>query len=652
MDVRAEIARLAAILSLWLAGLAIGLIGTDVRATDRLAAPPAADERGVVPLQSATIESANGSLPRRTTAFPAQHIREHRVLDDFRLDADITLDAAPGDELWSLYVAALNHGGRVFVNGTEVGRVPTSDATSTVWHTRPFIFAFPGALLRNGANRIEIRWTGRENLVLVSRMFVGPLQTLEPEYKRRLFWQNTMAQTALVHSLVIALTLLGIYTLRRHQSGYLTLGLGGLGFSVIMLTYMLPPMAWWVYPYWRAVHIGSIGLFTAGAWMFLINEVRPSDRWFRRFCLAWSLSGPIIYLVHFWATDITFFKAFETVWGITSGLIGLYPVGLLVLSCLRRFTARKLIFVTATSCAIIMGVADILLQSTAKGMFGGLGYSLQMVAPLWFTALTLVLVLDFSSSLRDEEQQRREMAVRLEEQRTRLEDLYAIRQHAQTQQATQLERQRIMQDMHDGLGSQLISSLAVIESGACDDRQMASLLRECIDDLRLAIDALSQGEDSFLIALGNLRFRMVPRMRSAGIELDWRIDGHDRLDRLPLPCAIPVLRILQETFSNVLKHAHARHVDVDVRVDELGLTIEVRDDGRGFVAGAGRPGKGLGGMERRARSIGAALRIDSRTEGADAPAATTGTTVRLTLAFPALGSAPVGSTEIAPEGAA
>ena len=52
------------------------------------------------------------------------------------------------------------------------------------------------------------------------------------------------------------------------------------------------------------------------------------------------------------------------------------------------------------------------------------------------------------------------------------------------------ERQRIMQDMHDGLGSQLLTSLAAVERGALDPKGMAQVLRDAMDDMRLAIDTL------------------------------------------------------------------------------------------------------------------------------------------------------------------
>ena len=69
-----------------------------------------------------------------------------------------------------------------------------------------------------------------------------------------------------------------------------------------------------------------------------------------------------------------------------------------------------------------------------------------------------------------------------------------------------------MADMHDGIGGQLISKLSLVENGEASKEQVAAALRECIDDLRLAIDSLEPAGDDLLPVLGNLRYRLEPRL--------------------------------------------------------------------------------------------------------------------------------------------
>jgi signal transduction histidine kinase len=105
----------------------------------------------------------------------------------------------------------------------------------------------------------------------------------------------------------------------------------------------------------------------------------------------------------------------------------------------------------------------------------------------------------------------RELAANFE----RLRALELGRAHAE-------ERERIMRELHDGVGSQPLSSLAAVERGAADSGAVARMLRECLDDMRLAIDTLAPGSADLGGALGNLRWRLSPRLEAAGIASRWR----------------------------------------------------------------------------------------------------------------------------------
>ena len=102
------------------------------------------------------------------------------------------------------------------------------------------------------------------------------------------------------------------------------------------------------------------------------------------------------------------------------------------------------------------------------GVLGGVGYIAPAVSPIWFTAIVIVLVRDFAESIAVQQQQNVLMAQRLAEQQQELLRLHAEEQRRARERAAEEERQRIMQDMHDGLGSQLLTSLAAVERGALD----------------------------------------------------------------------------------------------------------------------------------------------------------------------------------------
>jgi signal transduction histidine kinase len=184
------------------------------------------------------------------------------------------------------------------------------------------------------------------------------------------------------------------------------------------------------------------------------------------------------------------------------------------------------------------------------------------------------------------------------------------------------ERSRIMSDMHDGVGGQLISVLSLLEQGDISSAEVAKAIRECLDDLRLTIDSLEPTDNDLLPVLGNLRYRLDQRLQKHGINLNWTVTDLPKLACLTPRNILHILRILQEAFTNVLRHAHATAVGVETGVDASGehVFISIRDNGRGFSGD--HQGHGLASMRQRAAIIGGALDI--------LPSAT-GTTLKLIL---------------------
>ncbi|WP_426195005.1 sensor histidine kinase [Massilia sp. DWR3-1-1] len=205
-------------------------------------------------------------------------------------------------------------------------------------------------------------------------------------------------------------------------------------------------------------------------------------------------------------------------------------------------------------------------------------------------------------------------------ERLRARDIELTRTHEQLRAAEQdalldRERQRMTEDMHDGLGSSLVSALRVVERGRLDAGQMAAVLRDCIDDLKLAIDSMEVVDADLLLLLATLRFRLAPRLDSAGIALRWDIVDVPPLDWLTPGAALHILRILQEAITNIIKHAGASEIRVATAVDadSEAVLVSVGNDGAPFdlARALASGGKGLNNQLRRAGMIGATLQWES-----------------------------------------
>jgi signal transduction histidine kinase len=167
------------------------------------------------------------------------------------------------------------------------------------------------------------------------------------------------------------------------------------------------------------------------------------------------------------------------------------------------------------------------------------------------------------------------------------------------------------------MGSQLFVSLSRVERGDMDAREVADALRGCIAEMRLALDTLTPQELDFRSTLGNFLFRWRNQLLACGIKPTWDIAVPDESLQVSPHAALQLLRVAQEALTNVVKHAGATSVDVQLRLLGEQLELEVRDNGNGacLACSDGPGGRGLGNMRARAEQLGGHLEVQPGTSG-------------------------------------
>lgn len=217
-----------------------------------------------------------------------------------------------------------------------------------------------------------------------------------------------------------------------------------------------------------------------------------------------------------------------------------------------------------------------------------------------------------------------ELEHRIAEKSEAIKASYANVEEMRREWALVTERQRILADMHDGLGASLIGLLRHVQSGTADFASMEQRVREAIQEMRIAVDALQPGGGDFATLLGNLRYRLDDMIRGAGIRMVWKVEDLPRIGVLQPSKVFALQRVLLEAVTNALKHAQARHLTISAKVTEAGrVEIGIRDDGRGFDASRAMAGMGLASMRSRAQCLGARLEILSERDN--------GTEIRLSM---------------------
>jgi two-component system, NarL family, sensor histidine kinase UhpB len=204
-----------------------------------------------------------------------------------------------------------------------------------------------------------------------------------------------------------------------------------------------------------------------------------------------------------------------------------------------------------------------------------------------------------------------EMLKRLEDERRE-----SVRRTLLAQEA---ERVDVARDLHDEIGQRLTALLLQLDylaadtpAGSAETLEAArENARETLEQVRgLARQLRPEVLDELGLpsALRDLAERFGTH---AGLEVECRVER--RLPPLEREAELVLYRIAQESLTNVIRHADAHRVNLDLGATEDHVSLIVADDGAGF--GAKAEGAGIKGMRERAVLIGADLSISGRDEG-------------------------------------
>jgi signal transduction histidine kinase/CheY-like chemotaxis protein len=190
--------------------------------------------------------------------------------------------------------------------------------------------------------------------------------------------------------------------------------------------------------------------------------------------------------------------------------------------------------------------------------------------------------------------------------------------------AQETERRSIARELHDEIG-QALTVIKINLQAAQGSSDMASLALYLADGLRTLEGTLQQVRGlslelrpSLLDDLGlvpALRWYVDRQAQQAGVTAHFASHGLE--ERLPPEIEIACFRIVQEALTNVMRHADASQVFIELRHDAEDLHLAIRDDGLGFdvpaalAAAARGESVGLLGMEERVQLLGGRIEIES-----------------------------------------
>lgn len=435
--------------------------------------------------------------------------------------------------------------------------------------------------------------------VAMSSLWLGPVETLKGRYHLRQWLQQELPAILSMAFLTVGIFALFVWFRRRRETSYLMF------FNLAVTSFL------------RSLHF-YMGVPIANDWF----------AWLTVNSLLWLVVVVHFFLCQLHGRPLTWFTRALVGIAVIVGMLTLpvlavlpntpkvtpliYPIAALMgasvawvggVNAWRRSNEGVLVAIGVGICTLL-GVSDWLLQNnfvSPEGFYFG-----AYTNAITFGIFGTLMYRRYVNAIDEVEQLNASLAERLRLREAELHESHQRLREIEQRQLLSDERQRLMQDMHDGLGSTLISAIRSVEQGRMGDTEVSQILKDCMDDLKLAIDSMEPVEADLLLLLATLRFRLEPRMEGANVALVWDVGELPPLDWLDPSSALNILRIVQESVANILRHTRATVIRVATTAESAGVQVIIEDNGQGFDVATAlwrSSGRGLQNQQRRAQAI-------------------------------------------------
>jgi len=514
----------------------------------------------------------------------------HTLMGRFRFDRD-----SVSEDNLALYTISTRNSFVISLNGTEVFRnYARVEEKKNTWY-RPYIVPLPEALLLPGSNEIVFHVHSQES-VGIGRVMIGAHKGLQDYYDQKFFWQIAAPIVA-----NYAMILLGIFVflfwlgLRQEvelfwlsAATFLWFVRNHLYFGETILIHL---EAYILGTVW-VTYFGSVASAA-----FYLYFIRARHR--RRVVTLMFLAGIPLALLSLFVTksDLVFYAP--------TMLVVFTMAGFAIVDLIRNRSFERGVLAAGMAMTPLASVYDLAMamihagdgSATYIAIFGVLFYSAAFIFSFGKRALDAFVGLEKSNIILEQ---------RVSEARTELAESETKRRELVVGQAIADERSRLMQEMHDGIGSNLITALAVARQQN-HPKTTQKTLERALTDLKITVDSLEPIEGDFVALIGNLRHRLAGDLQDAGIDCKWEVQECAPVTWLDATNALHVLRIYNEAIGNVLTHSRATEMRIGCQEKDNkgvpGISAYVADNGVGFDTEIETVGKGLSNIRARARSL-------------------------------------------------
>lgn len=528
---------------------------------------------------------------------------------------EIPFTVADPDEELALYLAVKRSLHEVRVNGVVVQPNVPLDSFAGAAGWQPLFYMLPTSAIRPGANTVTALVENEGYQHVFPEFNVGRAEDLARAFR----WGNLLnfdlplaAIAILMFSVIVCLVISWPAEDRRRMralTAFLAIWAAYTYWTVFTPPFEISRTANFIL-YWTLL-FGA--LFAAGR--YVLRDIEAPRAWTRGLDYSWAAIQAFCILMPLMEGRLG--PSLGAWFGImlqASAVIAIVICGLaILLLALRsagrggeRWFERSLLMICLTALAVdnadsayklTIPFAHDLPLTFYIGPAAGLLLGFGMVASLARQA---------AAARRTVVSANRVLAERLDAQARELSSGYETQKRLLARQVLLEERQRIVRDMHDGIGGQLLGLILRVRSRRAEPEEVETALETSLADLRLIVDSLDSAEDGLASALRSVEHRIRPQIEAAGLSLEVEHGLSGEGPSLGARATLNVVRIIQEAVTNALRHSRGGRIRLESAETPDGLRLRVADDG----VGLGQPtaaGRGLASMRTRAGMVGARL---------------------------------------------
>ena len=561
--------------------------------------------------------------PKKHVTLPYKQDVFEDGLKCYRFETELPdINRIPVDHAIKLMIGVLGRAYEISLNGHVLDRYAASDEHYRINRLQPYSTLLYDTLLNSGTNTLTVRYSTRDMVIAVSQISIGSQEVIDSEVRFYEFFSNTM-----INSMTFLLVMLGLFLFWFNSvfPNERLLGLSGRAMlltATLMIVQMATKIPSEFYPLWRGMVVGLIGLLVSGAVEFLREysgqRVRGNEQKIVLIYvtilsfLAFAFNDAVASKVSMLGVGFLLTYCFTSLmWMLFRGSLLQSKIGALYFACFM---------ITDT-----MFLRDFMVLPGNSSMFDGVKRLLEippfLQEEIFFSPSALMLLLfsmmavviqRYQGAREYEEAEAVRIYGALAQSEAELRTVLGQQHAVESAQVVQSERQRLLLEIHDGIGMQLADGYRRASEGRLTSAQFADVFQYCIDDMRLIMDCISMRPRAEMeVILGSLLHRLQPRLAKSGIGVDYRPFKRQQahLGLSDVQC-LHAGRIVQECLIAALQHQACNRVVLVLRESARGIFIYAHDNGAPY---AGQDGEVRGAQQaelrKRAASLGSNIRF-------------------------------------------